>query len=292
MKLNLVRSARALFDAIIRGSPNGTKAQAIVFLTHIESQEINNHFDRLKAQTSHLADVYLCFHRPIDRGVAVGDFLVTAADEQSFVFRYAEKLRNGGTIWPGFSDLAYMPALSGARLAGYSHIWLLEYDVDYSGRWDAFFAPLSESGADLIGTTFYPRDQCSDWMWWKSLRTPVGVASSHHVRSFLPIVRFSRRMIDCYVHAIQSGEWSGHTEALYPTIALHNGMTIEDMGGNGPYTPQKWRGKNYVNTPAMNGDLVPGTFTPRPPTQTAYFYAAPETYPLLGYLYHPVKSDG
>jgi hypothetical protein len=115
------------------------------------------------------------------------------------------------------------------------------------------------------------------------------VATAHHLRSFLPIVRFSRGMMDCYVRAVESGGWRGHTEALYPTIASFNSLVIEDLGGKGPFTRPSMFGKNYVNTPTADGDLLPGTFVYRPVKNAAYFHEAPERFSQPGYLYHPVK---
>ena len=56
--------------------------------------------------------------------------------------------------------------------------------------------------------------------------------ASCHVRSFLPIARFSRRMINCYVDAVRDGRWRGHSEALYPTLARYNGLQIQYLGGS------------------------------------------------------------
>lgn len=266
--------------------------QAAVLVTHIESEAVNQHFKRLKADTQGLLDVFLCVHEPAQRkdvDALTPDFRVSPADETTRLSqRYAEKMRRGGTIIPGFADLTFMPLLLD-QLSHYPHVWGLEYDVDFAGAWSDFFSPLIGRPADLLGTTFYPRTQCPDWMWWSSLETPAEVSLADHVRSFIPIVRLSRRMIDCYAKAVESGGWRGHHEALYPTIARHHGLTIEDLGGDGPFTPQSLRGRNYFNNP-LDGRLMPGTVTTRPPKQTVYFHVAPETFPLGGYLYHPVKG--
>ena len=191
---------------------------------------------------------------------------------------------------PDLPTLTYMPALLNPRLSDYSHFWIVEYDVDYAGHWDQFFSQFVDSQADLIGTTFYPRHQSLDWMWWPSFEAPPTVSGAHHTRSFIPIARFSRRMILQYEKAVRGGEWRGHVEALLPTIALHHGFTIEDLGGNGPFTPRALAGKNYSNTPS-SALLRPGTFTTAPANHSAYFHEAPEIFPTPEYLYHPVKVN-
>jgi hypothetical protein len=271
--------------------------QAVILVTHIETGQIYKHFLRLKAECRDHLDAYLCVHMSADRRAEPGheaqvDFRLSASDEEACLpARHAEKIARGGTIVPGFCDLTYMPALLSPRLANYTHVWIVEYDVDYAGPWDRFFGPLAGSEADLIGTTFYPRQQSLDWMWWPIFEAPPAVSRASHTRSFVPIARFSRRMILQYEKAVRGGEWRGHVEALYPTIARHLGLTIEDLGGDGPFTPRSLVGRNYSNTPS-SALLRPGTFTTPPANHAAYFHEAPEIFPVPGYLYHPVKVHG
>jgi hypothetical protein len=57
--------------------------------------------------------------------------------------------------------------------------------------------------------------------------------------------------------------WSGHFEATFPTIALHQGLEIEDFGGSGRFTKPGNTDRFYRNTPGEWG-LWPGTFIYRP----------------------------
>jgi hypothetical protein len=266
--------------------------QAALLMTHIESEAITQHFERLKRETRGLLDVFLCVHASAPSVISEGrsaDFTVSSSIEaRTLPNRYAEKMRRGGTILPGFCDLTYMPVLL-TELSDRTHVWVIEYDVDFAGSWSSFFSPLLSRPAELLGTTFYRKSQCLGWMWWSTFEAPAEVAAADYVRSFIPIVRLSRGMIDCYAKAVESGSWHGHAEALFPTIAGHNGLMIEDIGGHGPFTPPSLRGKNYFNNP-LDGRLMPGSLTTRPPKQTDYFHVAPNTFPLHDYLYHPVKA--
>lgn len=270
--------------------------QAIVFISHLESPEIFSHFRRLKDESKFLLDSYFCLHRPSGHQHlkdSNADFQVSALDEERCLpRRYADKIRNGGATIPGFTDLTYMPILLGEKLQKYSFIWVMEYDVDFAGSWHLLFSQLSDSRADLMGTSFYPRADCLDWVWWKSLKTPSSVLATDFFRSFLPIARFSRNMIYNFAEAVEGEQWSGHTEALYPTIAKHNNLSIEDLGGTGPFTPTLLRGKNYFNTSSQDGHLKPGSFAPSPGTHSFYFQQSPKEFSMLGYLYHPVKVEG
>jgi hypothetical protein len=266
--------------------------QAVLFVTHMESERIYKHFLRIKAETLGLLDSFLCVHESASSRRTFdcpADFRLSAADEEKYLpARYAEKISQGGNIVPKFTDLTHMPALLSPRLSNYSYIWLVEYDVDFAGRWDQFFSPLLASHADFIGTTLFPRHQSMDWMWWPSFKAPPVVSDAHYTRSFGPVARFSRRMISQYQQITESGEWGGHCEALFPTIAAHYGLTILDFGGNGPFTPRSLVGKNYLNTPS-SPLLRPGTFTTPPADHVSYFHETPEMFPERGFLYHPVK---
>lgn len=267
--------------------------QALVFVTHIESEPVHKHFMRLKVETQGLLDVFLCVHEPARRsGEALPtDFRLSAFDAKDRLpIRYAAMMQRGRGMLPGYTDLAHMPALLSPRLSDYTHVWMVEYDVDFAGPWGGFFAPLVDNQADLLGTTLYPRAQFPEWLHWRWFETPPEVSPADHIRSFLPIARFSRRMLHCYDTAMQNPAWRGHFEALHPTIARHNGLTIEDMGGSGPFTPPALRGRNYLSYPSPNGELLLGTLIYRPVQQTAYFTDAPERFPARGYLYHAVKA--
>jgi hypothetical protein len=265
--------------------------QAVVFLTHTLSDRIYNHFLRLKKETRVHLDSFLCLHRTEGReGEGVADFIVARREEENTLpARFAEKMRRGGSITPGFVDLAFMPALLSTRLSSYEYLWTIEYDVDFAGHWSEFFMPLLSSRADLMGTTFYSQSDCPGWDLWAWFKAPEAVSRRHYIRSFGPIVRFSRRMLKAYVTAVEQETWRGHFEALFPAIASYNSFALEDLGGNGPFTPTSRRGKNYINTPSPDGYLTPGTFVHAPAIGTAYFHEAPERFSPRGYLWHPIK---
>lgn len=274
--------------------------QAIVFVTHRQSERIVRHFERLCAETHGLLASFLCVHEtsPAERRVISGengrkaslapDFHIGAERGQRILpQRFAQMRRSHRFYNSGFTDLTYMPALSSSDLNAYDYVWVVEYDVDFAGNWRNFFGSFMGSRADFLGANLYPRRIEDDWVQWSWFRTPAEVPYQQHVRSFIPIIRLSRRMISLYIEVMQSDLWQGHTEALYPTIALHYGLTISDLGGEGPFCPEQWRGKNYHYNKAYRL----GTFIHAPPVQFCYFHENPDGFLERNSLYHPVKVD-
>lgn len=245
--------------------------QAIVFLTHVESERIFRHFVRLREETKGLLSPILCIHDPVRsaakrvlariRGNIPTPHIRVDAKIGARLLpnRYAQMQRLGRWYNTGFTDLAYVPALLSGRLREYDFVWCMENDVDYAGSWRDFFGSAMEKQADLLSTYIYPRNQNINWQHWSWFKTPPEVPFYQHTSSFNSIVRFSRRMLSTYVKSVQNDLWQGHTEALWPTIAQHNGLTICDMGGMGPFCPESWLDKHYSN-PSIEGwdNLEPG----------------------------------
>jgi hypothetical protein len=261
--------------------PANDSRQALVFLTHIESIRILGHYERLKRETRGLLDTFLCVHETAPRGAVLrimpADIRISEpVGAQYSPIRFAQMLRWGSAYT--FIDLVFMPVLSSERLQDYSHVWIIEYDVDYAGDWSHFFADAVRSRADFLATTIFARSDSEGWRWWRDFRAPKEVALANHARCFAPIARFSRRMLARYHACVADGAWAGHYEALFPTIALHAGFAVEDLG----------RGTHYTNTPD-DWTLSPGTFIFRPAVAAQYFHENPVSFATPNLLYHPVK---
>jgi hypothetical protein len=261
--------------------PANEPRQALVLLTHIESIRILAHYERLKRETLDLLDTFLCVHEVAPRGslrlLPADVRLPPLAGAEYAPKRFEQMLQSGSFI--GYIDLISMPVLTSERLRQYPYVWFIEYDVDYAGDWANFFTDAMRSRADYVATTIVTRADCEDWHWWSIFRAPPGVALAQQTRSFAPIARFSQRMLDHYRASVTDGSWGGHFEALYPTIALHAGLTVEDLR----------RGTHYTNTPD-DWQLSPGTFVYRPPVAEMYYHENQSAFPERGLLYHPVKT--
>jgi hypothetical protein len=122
---------------------------------------------------------------------------------------------------------------------------------------------------------------------WRKAVNPPYVSPRLRTRAYLPILRVSRRFLKVYRRAVCTGEWEGHCEFLLPTIARTFDLSIEDIGGAGPFTPAPRIGRNYMNT-ANDVALSPGTFVCAPST-TTYFHETSHQFHRRDMLYHPDK---
>lgn len=124
-------------------------------------------------------------------------------------------------------------------------LWLLDSRILWGDLEERFHADFEGNDADLLATQIrrYAEDQ--NWTWWAHLKAPSGVNPlSSGVAALLPMVRFSRRAAEVVIEGIGKG-WSGHPEAVIPTLVNRAGLMIEDIGGTGSFTPKERIGLWY-----------------------------------------------
>lgn len=165
----------------------------------------------------------------------------------------------------------------------YDRVWVVEYDVVYTGRWGALFDHFAASDAALLATSLHRWAVNPDWPNWPSVQTPDGPPAdlSGYIRAFMPFYRLSRAGFAALDRAYAAG-WEGFYEGIVPRILLDAGLAVEDIGGDGEFVAPANRGRFYSSNPADN-TLAPGTFVFRP--IVARPGPAPDT------LWHPVKPE-
>lgn len=126
----------------------------------------------------------------------------------------------------------HFPVLELASRHSEKYLWVIEYDVVFSGNWSKLFQLYQASHSDLITTHLESSGSIknSDWTRWIELKTPVVVAQQW--RAFLPIYRISRQAAGAVLACHQQG-WVGHFETLIPTALLHKGYTLQDLNALG-----------------------------------------------------------
>lgn len=255
------------------------RRQAGLFVTHTTNDRIEAHFDRLKRQSGAFVD-----WRFICNSATIFELVETARGFSRLGQpRLSQALRHG-QLAMGFLDLLIVPLALATRGR---FVWIIEYDVDYSGDWSHFFGQFRRDRTDFLATTINTPDRDPAWAFWAGAINPPDMPATLRTRSFLPLFRVSRSFLKSYCRAVSTGEWGGNYEFLFPTIARAFGLTVEDIGSAGPFTPPARYHTNYVNTP-NHPHLTPGTFVWRP-SRNWYFHEKPGEFPAKNMLYHPVK---
>jgi hypothetical protein len=260
---------------------------AILILNHFRDQDLVDLYADIAGECGETHDVFLLS----DRTRVLSSFakLPPGARQVRFTFddllalgyRDAEELSGeaeGRNLKCGNMDLPVL--YFHAKHPEYAHVWVVEYDVRFSGRWGAFFGAFDDSDADLLGTTLMRYAEFPEWDHWHWLDLPwLDLAEDEQLRSFLPVYRISNEALDC-LHDAYAREHAGHHEALIPTILNKQGLRIEDIGGEGEFVRPGNENRFYTNT-RLSNPLSPGTFVFRP--------LLTEVGDQPGKLWHPVK---
>jgi len=261
--------------------------EAVVFVSHVFSGSVLSRFRKMKNEVPRQHDVFFLYDAS-DATAAdirfaqriIGDPLRTFEVSQLFDVEYPNPWADSEqqTV-KGNLDLLFVHFSQ--IEPSYSRYWFVEYDVAYTGHWSEVFEAFKESNADLLGTTLTPYEHRPDWYWWPSVDPASDINQSEWIRGFFPIIRLSTSGLEILNEAYQAG-WSGHFEAVIPTLLQSQGLKIEDIGGNGPFVKSENCNRFYTNSPERQ-TLSPGSFVYRP--------TRPRPGMRAGTLWHPIKPD-
>jgi Protein of unknown function (DUF3405) len=261
--------------------------EAVLYRTHVLNPMIRREIARLGTE------VIDCSHWVV--GYVMDNAAVPGPAEQNHrMYRrndlatlpYPSKV--GAANWAKPEGNNDLPVLAFYReQPDYDFYWVIEYDVRYTGHWGRFFEELRSSDADFLSTTMQGYRENPRWWWWGTLvNTPAGPL--RRVRCFTPFCRLSNRALSTIDQWYRDGG-AGHYELVWPSVCRTAGLRVEDIGGWGRYTPERWRGKHYANTP-VKANLSPGTFVFRPPFKDELLAAEVSKYGGEPMLWHPIKD--
>lgn len=243
---------------------------------------VRSRFDRLRQDIGDACDVFMLLHRPAgatpppEADARYGDRIIRFTDEDNRALVPPDAwlpMGRGGTILPALGFLA-------ART--YRHGWMVEHDVMYSGRWLDFFRHFEDNPAHLLACHIRDYEQEPAWNKWDRLQPAERFDGIRKVRAFMPVFRISKEASIAVLDAYRNGR-RGHFEALTPTWLNHIGLSIEEIGDKGPYTPAHRRGLFYTARSDPTGALTGcGTMRYRP---SLLFWGW-----RSNRLYHPVKD--
>ncbi|WP_209426853.1 hypothetical protein [Pararhodobacter sp. SW119] len=260
------------------------RREVLVILTHYETPQIEGLIARARRQLDGRADVFVSAFVDMPEGTAPifekYPFAIPFTRSDFAALGYPRKFHEDGwKMIPGNADLIVMAFWK--RYPGYTHYWVMEGDVDYTGKLDELFAAFDASVADLLCTNIRPQPR--NWQHRARFYCPTGwnEAEENRVIAFLPFFRVSQRFLRT-LDAFYRDGGAGHHEKTWPFAALARGLVIEDLGSRGPFTAAHNRGRYY--TSCHIGTLMyPGTFRYRPVMNR------PGKRPDM--LWHPVKDD-
>lgn len=222
-----------------------------LLVTHFVNEAILRKYRRIKASFD--GDTVLLIHGEPSAGADLSDeidFRIVTdkmLNELGYI-RLCETLVPGSNHFLLFWFFLNAPA--------YEYYWNIEYDVDFSGRWEMFFQEIGRKvEADFISSHLmrYRDDPC--WYWWNSLHTRVVLPLDKRLRSFNPVYRISRRALSYLDSFLKAGN-RGHHEILIPTALYHSSFTLADFGGSGEFVPAAFREKFYWSD--FRGYGIPG----------------------------------
>jgi hypothetical protein len=171
----------------------------------------------------------------------------------------------------------------------FDRYWVIEDDVRCSGPWTDIFTELSRSTADLLMTALQSYQEVPRWIWWNHIVTGNDVLPpERRVKGFPPFCGLSATCLRAIDQKYRQG-WGGHYEVTWPTITSVSGLTIEDIGAEGPYTPAERRGRFYACT-LGSWHLFPGTFVFRPAFYDMGVSEFGKDVTSSTMLWHPVKN--
>lgn len=252
-----------------------------IFLTHQRSPRIRRHFERLVRESSHLVTWSFVFND----GPSAHPKAPFRYEDPALVLpsRYQAMVRNGG-VYGGYLDTLFVPVMQALPA---EHVWLIEYDVDYSGSWGDLFGEFQDSQADLLTTSVMYKSEDPDWPHWKTATTPSWVGDDQLVRSLNPLMRVSQQLLNTYAVAMTDEDWYGTYEWTLATIAHLSGSVVEDLGNQGSFTPASRAGRVYIGkSPAGTPEDM--TFRFRP-ARRRYFHENPSAFAEPDMVYHPIK---
>jgi hypothetical protein len=265
-------------DVLLAGRLETSRA-AFLFLSHRPSRLSMSRFDRLRGQTEGLGQTYWLFHGqegPVPLPIRKRPHHVfTDASLAALGFAWI-----GPRLVPGHT---HMPILEFHREhPEFSHYWLIEQDVVFTGHWRDFFAACARSSADFLTCHVRAYADEPDWPRWDLAHPHQEVPLHERLRSFNPICRFSNRALQC-VDRCHADRWRGHHEVLLPTLIYRHGLSVAELGGRGPFTELELVTRFYMDAPPNpQGKMTTGSMRHRP---SLYPWQLREP----DRLYHPVK---
>lgn len=242
---------------------------AVLFTTHRVNWAVKSRFRKLASDLPPDHDAFFVLDTTqiepparIDRfAEKLGHFFpFSRQDLETLPYDRAKNQWRGPSVFPGLCDLhvQYFYKLN----PRYDWIYLVEYDVAFTGGWRVLFEDLASSSADLLATSISSKNEYPHWCHYADFSVDRPLAESDLLRAFMPFCRYSAGALQTLQEAYRR-DWRGHFEALVPTAVHAAGLTVEDIGGDGPFV-KAGNENSYYTSNRLSELLSPGSFVVRP----------------------------
>jgi hypothetical protein len=225
------------------------KRQLIVFMSHVVDQETLWRYYKLRDDTKRLnMDVLWWYNfQPGKKAEFPEDVWHEDVANILDVDEYRAPI---GRDRAYHGAAAYGTMTMAEKYKDYDYMWIVEYDVCYSGDWADFFERMNRHPHDLVCEKVAPRYRESGWMWWHLSHFPKKYQQwGRQLKSLLSIARLSRRMLNelSAVYSSSRGKPHSFYECLWPTVAS-NEMSFLDI-----YASECCSGYSYTEYDMVNG---------------------------------------
>jgi hypothetical protein len=218
--------------------PADSGRQALLFLCHRQEPGFIRRFRALARAFKPYGDAYFI----VDSSTQPVSDAIRALRHSSFSL---ESLKSLGYAWmhedlmPGHVHFPLMDFA--ARFPDYTHYWVIEYDVRFSGPWRLFFWRMQFSRADFLATHLSHHEDQPSWWWWDTFSSPdSALTRADCARFFGPLYRISRPALT-YVDAALKAGYSGHQELILPTLLMLGRFKIQDLSTRSSFPcPTRW----------------------------------------------------
>jgi hypothetical protein len=213
-------------------SPAPSGRSAIVLLSHrLCDATLERYHELIETIPEHM-DLIPVLTEPLGRAAAacgVRNAVILDRD-QIFLEEYGKKAVTC-RVTPGNTDLAMLAVHR--IFPQYRSLWLWEYDVWVAGGANLIAAVDVATDAELIMPLgIRPRVNSVHWVHWRSFRPAMNsernLAPEHVTQGLQCLARYSATLLDRIDWAYKEG-WTGHHEAVVPTIANHHSMSIRTL---------------------------------------------------------------
>jgi hypothetical protein len=251
---------------------------AFLTLTHFFHEDITAEAQKIARATQSLGDSWiLCQSSPAE-AKELHDTTIPVHYSSTEALHALGFPMIAKTIVPGSSTFSLLHFAR--QHPEYDYYWVIEFDVRFRGFWKTFFESFKDVSIDLIASHIHRFDEEQYWHFWSLEHPREHIRIEDRIRCFHPIYRISKRAIT-FLDSMLSQGWKGHSEMLMPTLLHHNGYSIGDFGGNGPFRIKEKKSFYKGTPPTIIGRLDEGTLRWRPGFKRVGM--------RWNKIYHPVK---